>query len=73
MKILLLALLPCVSYAADCEKQSAEQRQQEYKLQSNYLQQVPVAQWGEYLEATNALIEERYVQRVEECQYAKDK
>lgn len=73
MKILLLALLPCISYAADCEKQSAEQRQQEYKLQSNYLQQVPVAQWGEYLEATNALIEERYAQRVEECQHAKDK
>lgn len=66
--LILLALLPCFSYAGDCEKLAAFQQNQERKLQGDYMTMyVKREQWIDFLRASDRLLKERYDQRVALC------
>lgn len=66
--IILLALLPCLSYAGDCEKLAAFQKNQERKLREDYMSKyVPRDQWLDFVRASDRVLQDRYRQRVDIC------
>lgn len=66
--VTLLALLPCLSYAGDCEKLAAFRQNQERKLQSTYMTMyVKREDWVEFMRASDRVLKERYDQRVALC------
>lgn len=46
--------------ASDCLAHAADRDTQAHEIQTAYLRQVPPEEWSAYLEASDALLKERY-------------